>query len=305
MESKIFKIDDENAQQRVDKFLAQKLSSYSREFIKVLCKKQYVKINGKPVDPDVKLRSGDIVEVYIPERHDYVVIGKFKDINVIYEDTDLLVINKPPCLKVHPARKFDTDVTLLDWLYQAYPQNVKEDWFLNRPFLVHRLDKDTSGVMVIAKTSQAQCSLARQFQQRQVKKVYRAIVSGRVNIDEGEIIAPVRVQKNIAKIHCSGKNAQTKFKVLSTKDGFSYLELYPITGRTHQIRTHLSFIGHPVIGDTKYNGFAEVKGKLVPRYMLHAYKIEFLHPRREKWVSFTAKLPEDFKFFLSYLSLEI
>lgn len=305
MERKIFKVNHDCIQQRVDKFLAQRINNYSREFIKVLCKKQYVKINGQPTEPDVKLRLGDIVEVFIPERNDYIVSGKVKDIDVIYEDTDLVIINKPPYIKVHPARKFDTDITLLDWLCKVYPQNVEDDWLLNRPFIVHRLDKDTSGVMVIAKTSQAQYFLAKQFQQHQVKKVYRAIVSGSVDITDGEIIAPVRVEKNVTKVHCLGKNAQTKFKVLAVKNGFSYLELYPITGRTHQIRTHLSFIKHPVIGDVKYNGITEIKGKVVPRYMLHAYQIEFLHPRREQWVSFTAELPEDFKFFLSYLLLEI
>ncbi|MCX7716233.1 MAG: RluA family pseudouridine synthase [Endomicrobia bacterium] len=303
MELKVFKVENNWPVQRIDKFLTQMLKVYSREFVKTLCKKKYVKINGKLCNPDVKVHTGDTIEVSIPERCEYIVSDVKGNIEIIYEDTDLIVLNKPPFLKVHPARKFDTETTLMDWLCKISPEYLQEEWPLQRPFLVHRLDKDTSGVMVVAKTPQTQYFLAKQFQHHKVKKVYRAIVSGVVNVQYGEILAPVRVEKNISKIHPLGKQAKTNFKVLSIKDGFSYLELYPFTGRTHQIRAHLSFIGYPIIGDTKYGGPSEVKGKILPRYMLHSYRIEFYHTRREQWVKFTAELPQDFKFFLSYLSL--
>jgi len=291
----------------VDKYLAYKIKEYSREFFKVLCKKRYVKINNNFVEPDTRVKTGDIVEVHIPERSEYTVgvENKISNIKVIYEDSDLIVLNKPPFLKVHPAKKFDTEVTLVDWLYKYCPQSKNENWFLERPFLVHRLDKDTSGVIVVAKNSQAQYLIAKQFQNREVKKVYRAIVVGSFDVLQGEIVAPVHVVKNVSKVSNLGKNALTKFKVLSSKNNFSYLELYPVTGRTHQIRTHLSFINHPVIGDKKYGGVTDIAGKLIPRYMLHAYSIKFYHFRRAEWVKFTAELPEDFKFFLSYLSLEV
>lgn len=303
METKIFKVDQNFNKERVDKFLAKNLSEYSREFIKVLCKKNLVKVNNKVVQPDYRLSVGDKVEVTFPKREDYV-LKKDISLEFVYEDEFLAVINKPAFLKVHPAKKFDEEVTLVDLLFKKIPIEEKENWSLERPFLVHRLDRETSGVLIIAKKPQTQFLLAKQFQQRQIKKVYRAICCGKLEVEKGEINAPIKKQKNLSKIHQLGKEAKTLFKVLSQKGDYLYLELYPITGRTHQIRTHLSFIGVPIIGDVKYNGSTEVNGKKVPRIMLHAYSIEFYHPWREKWLKLNAPLPEDFQFFLSYLSLE-
>ncbi len=301
METKVFKVDIAAAKQRIDKFLATNLFEYSREYIKVLCKKGLVKVNNKQVAPDYKLSEGDEVCVLIPKREDYI-FGNTINLEVLYEDDFLAVINKPAFLKVHPAKKFDEEITLLDLLIKKIP--VDGDWSLGRPFLVHRLDKETSGVLIIAKKPQAQFVLAKQFQQREVKKVYRAICFGELNVEKGEINAPIKKERNLSKVSQLGKEAKTFFKVLAKKGNYLHLELYPITGRTHQIRTHLSFIGIPILGDVKYNGATEISGKKVPRTMLHAYSIEFYHPWRKKWLKLNAPLPEDFQFFLSYLSLE-
>lgn len=303
MDKKIFKVET-STQQRVDKYLASVLKEYSREFVKVLCKNKYVKVNNEYVDPDEKVSDGDIIEVLIPERREYVV-GSLKNVEVIYEDEYLIVFNKPAFLKVHPAGKFDRELTLTDLLLEKIPEGVKETWPLSRPFLVHRLDKETSGVMVVAKFPEVQFELSKQFQQRIVKKVYRAIVGGTVGQKTGEISAPIKKYKNVSIISDVGKEAKTLFKVLSVNRDYnvSYLELYPITGRTHQVRTHLSYIGHPIIGDVRYNGLRRICGRIVPRCMLHSYKIKFYHLWRKQWVEFTAELPEDFRYFLLELSL--
>jgi 23S rRNA pseudouridine1911/1915/1917 synthase len=302
MEKRIFRVEKIEQNKRVDKYLVEKLKVYSREFIKVLCKNKFVKVNNRFVEPSYKVCDGDVVEVEIPQREDYIV-GKIENIETVYEDEELLVINKPPFLKVHPAKKFDKDVTLIDLLYKKILNVTNVSWPLQRPFLVHRLDKETSGVLIIAKTPQVQLELAKQFQQRKIKKVYHAIVSNVPKVKTGEIIAPIKKQRNVSFVGLGGKEAKTLFKIISNTEKFAYLELHPITGRTHQIRTHLKFIGCPIIGDVKYGGVDKIEGKKIPRPMLHAYSIEFYHPRREQWLKFSVEPPEDFKFFLSYLFL--
>ena len=302
MEKRVIKVEI-RGRVRIDKYLAKELRNYSREFIKVLCKNKFVRVNNKFVEPSYKVCAGDIIEVEIPQRKDYVV-GKIENIETVYEDEDLLVLNKPALLKVHPAKKFDNDVTLIDLLYNKIPMVDERLWPLQRPFLVHRLDKETSGVIIVAKKPQIQLELSKQFQQRKIKKIYRAIVSNAPKTNSGEINAPIEKHGNISFVGPLGKEATTLFKVLSKTEKFSYLELYPITGRTHQIRTHLKFINCSIIGDIKYGGVSKIEGKKIPRPMLHAYSIEFYHPRRQQWVKFIAEPPEDFKFFLSYLSLE-
>lgn len=302
MERKVFKVEDIEMPIRIDKYLSSKLKDYSREYIKALCYKNLVKLNDRYIQPDHKVKRDDIIEVFLPERKDYI-IGEIKDLQIIYEDEDILVINKPPFLKVHPARTFDREITLVDILSQKIPQ--AQDWPLNRAYLVHRLDKETSGVLIVAKNPQTQYFLAEQFKKREVKKTYHAIVFGEMKQSEGKIIAPIRKDRNISKVDGVGKEAITVFRCLSKNNKFSYLEIYPLTGRTHQIRTHLSFIGYPIIGDVIYKGINKIGTIKIPRVMLHAYSIEFIHPRRKLWQKHIADYPEDFKFFLSYLSLEI
>lgn len=306
MEKKYFKIIENIENKRIDKYLAEVLKDYSREYIKFLCRNRLVKLNNQYVEPDKKISFGDEIEILLPERKDFVEDKNIvvRNLNVIYEDEELFVVNKPAFLKVHPAKKFDKEITLIDFLIEKFPSLKNKNWPLKRPFLVHRLDKETSGVLLIAKTPQMQFVLSKQFQERQIKKVYKAIVSGKVKVFEGEIVAPIKKEKNFSKINFLGKQAETKFKLLYSTEKFSYLELYPKTGRTHQIRTHLKFIGHPVIGDIVYGGIKEINGKKIPRVMLHAYSIEFFDIRSKKWRKFIAELPEDFKFFLSYLSLQ-
>ncbi len=190
-------------------------------------------------------------------------------------------------------------------MLEKFPSTGKLSWPLNRPFIVHRLDKDTSGVLLIAKKPEMQYYLSKQFQEHKIKKTYRAIVKGKVLSKHGEIIAPLKRLINKTKVDNLGKPAETKYKVLSSNEQVSYLEIYPITGRTHQIRAHLSYIGHPILGDTEYGDIKEFGELNITRVMLHAYKISFLYHknRSEQWISFTAKLPQDFCQVLSWFGL--
>ncbi|MEN3013022.1 MAG: RluA family pseudouridine synthase [Endomicrobiia bacterium] len=288
---------------RIDKYLSDKFTNYSREFIKLLCKNQLVKINGQYAEPDFRIKENDEIEISFPHRDEYVV-GEVEKLSIIYEDEDILVINKPPFLKVHPSKNFDPEITLIDLLSKKIPQKPDFVWPLNRPYLVHRLDKETSGVLIVAKNPQAQYQISKQFKQRQIKKVYRCMVFGEIKDKEGEIIAPIKKEKHISKVASIGKQAVTRFKLLSFKNNISYLEVYPFTGRTHQIRAHLSFIGYPLLGDLMYHGVSKIENIKIPRVMLHAYSIEFIHPGRQTWQKYIAEYPEDFKFLLSYFSLE-
>ncbi|MFQ3675133.1 MAG: RluA family pseudouridine synthase [Endomicrobiia bacterium] len=298
---------EENIKERVDKFLKEKFGEYSREYIKVLCKKGFIKVNNKITSSSDKVKFGDVIEIVFPERKD-IYLNEQEDFETIFEDKNLLVINKPAGLLVHPGKKFDTRKTLLDILCEKYRKLTELCWELERPFLVHRLDKDTSGVMLIAKNPQTQYLLSKQFETRQIKKVYRAIVEGEVKVLSGEIIAPIEKTKNCVKIGDYGKQAKTKFKVISRTKKVSYLELYPETGRTHQIRIHTNFIGHPIVGDTEYGGSEKIELRKVDRPMLHSYKIKFIYPDTkksevEKWLEFCAKIPKDFQDILSFCGL--
>ena len=306
MQKQVIKVE-EYVKERVDKFLKGQFIEHSREYIKVLCKKGFVKVNNKTVSSSDKIKFGDIIEIIFPQRED-VYLNEQKDFETIFEDKNLLVINKPSGLLVHPGKKFDTRKTLLDILSERYKKIAGLCWELEKPFLVHRLDKDTSGIMLVAKNPQTQYLLSKQFETRQIKKVYRAIVVGQIKADTGDIIAPIEKTKNYVKISEFGHPAKTKFKVISRTQKVSYLELYPETGRTHQIRVHTNFIGHPIVGDTEYGGSEKIDSKKVDRMMLHSYKIKFVYPDTkkpevEKWLEFCAEIPKDFQDILSLCCL--
>lgn len=280
--------------ERLDIFITQQLEgALSRNIIQNLIKSGAVLVNGKQRKASWPLEEGDIVEINPPEVKNTI---KLKDL-IIFEDKDFFVINKPAGLLVHPQspmweENFDIlktcEETLVSAIYSNPPK--KFDLTMDRLGLVHRLDKETSGVMLIAKNSDFQQAMVELFASRQVHKTYNAICCGNLPDDKGTIDAPIgRVSGGKIKASPLGRQAITDYKVAKRANGFCFMELYPRTGRTNQLRVHMSWLGYPVLGDWLY------KGASAPRLMLHAKKLEFMHPFTCKKLSFSAPLPKDFK----------
>jgi len=273
-----------------------------------------VRVNGKIVKQSFKLNPKDIIELTLPEPPAKDIIPEDIPLNIIYEDEDIIVLNKQADLIVHPARG-NTHGTLVNALVYHTDKLSKSSGDF-RPGIVHRLDRNTTGVLVVTKNDTAQWKVARQFQNRQVKKTYLAIVHGCPELDADRISAPLNVHPNIREKYAvrseSGKEAITFYEVLEKFRGFSLLSVRTKTGRTHQIRVHLSYIKHPIAADDMYGGklvypwqlqdFAPaVQEPVISRVALHAHTIEFRHPRTENTVKFQAPLPEDMQNLLKML----
>lgn len=274
--------------ERLDIYLARKFRQYSRGYFQRLIKSGIVRVNEKKVAAHYLVKPGDKIEIdSVPEPA--APAAEKIPLDIIYEDNDIIVVNKPAGIVVHPACGHPSG-TLLNALEGHFNGKF-------RAFLVHRLDKDTSGIIVAAKNERAKNSLVKQFQKRAVKKVYIAVVSGKIVEKKGRIEAPLgRSPEDRRKIvvgPLSKKMSVTEFNLVDSGDKFSLVEVHPITGRTHQIRSHMAFIKHPVIGDAVYGG-ADIIGKhKIQRQMLHSYSLTFLHPRSGKTVRFNAKPPAD------------
>ncbi len=293
----VLKISGEDCAQRIDKYLGVKLGNLiSRSGVKKLIEGEKVLVNNKKIKAHYKLKENDIISLVV-EEPSRMFSPKPADIplEIIYEDDYLLVINKPAGLVVHPAPGHYDDTLVNALLFHA--KRISDFNGALRPGIVHRLDKDTSGVLVVAKNNQTHKHLAEQFKEHSVKKVYIAIVKGRIEQEEGVIEAPISRslfnRKKMAVSFASTRQAQTYYRALSRNNDFSILEIYPKTGRTHQIRVHFAHIGHPILGDKIYGG--ETGGKYISRQALHAKKISFIHPQTNKIVEFEAVLHLDMR----------
>ncbi|MDD5459213.1 MAG: RluA family pseudouridine synthase [Phycisphaerae bacterium] len=301
-------------ERRLDKYLHGRFSNYSRVMIQNVIKAGGAKVNGQQVKPSFQISPGDIVELTLPELPTREIVPQEMPLNIIYEDNDFLIINKQANLIVHPARGYK-DGTLVNGL--AYHCNELSSGLGEmRPGIVHRLDRNTTGVMVVTKTETAQWKIASQFENRQTKKTYAAIVHGCPELTADCIKAPIGVHPKIREKYAvrpeTGKEAITFYKVLEEFRGFSFLELNIKTGRTHQIRVHMTHIKHPIVADDMYDGKlvypwqlkdAEqvVEEPVIKRPALHAYSLSFTHPTTGKEVTFTAPLPEDMQNLLDML----
>ncbi|MEE4242231.1 MAG: RluA family pseudouridine synthase [Desulfopila sp.] len=275
-----FVVQSESAGLRLDHFLVERLPHLSRSQLTTAIKCGNIEVNGAPAKASRKLRSDDVIGGYVettaPPLH---VVAQRVDFIALFEDEYLLVLSKPPGVVVHPANG-NPDKTLVNGLLY-HCQSIGDVGDPMRPGIVHRLDKDTSGVMVIAKTAEVHRKLVESFKSRRVKKIYQALVSGVPQQNAGRIAAPVGRhpvnRKKMAVREKGGKHAVTHWKVMSNYSGkFSLVELIIETGRTHQIRVHMASIGHPVAGDTLYG-----PGKAYPlfaRQMLHSSQLRFEHP---------------------------
>jgi 23S rRNA pseudouridine1911/1915/1917 synthase len=301
-------------ERRVDKYLHGRFSNFSRVMLQEIIKGGGVKVNGKPVKPSFKLSPADIIELTPPELPSKEILAQDIPLNIIYEDDDIIVLNKPPRLIVHPARG-NTCGTLVNALV-FHSDKLSSGSGEFRPGIVHRLDKDTTGVMVVTKNDTAQWKIAKQFEQRKTRKSYLAIVHGVPDLTADRINAPLGVHPRIREKYAIrpeiGKEAVTFYEVVESFRGFSLLKMTPKTGRTHQIRVHLSYIKHPIVADDMYggklvypwqlaDGKPAVQEPVINRVALHAWTLEFTHPTTKKPVKFEAPLPQDMQNLLDML----
>jgi 23S rRNA pseudouridine1911/1915/1917 synthase len=299
---------------RIDKYLHGRFRNLSRRFIQDAIKTGNVKVNGKIVKPSFKLTTADRIDVVIPKPPSKEIPPEDIPLDIIYEDSDLIVINKQADMIVHPARG-NTRGTLVNAL-SYYCNELSSGLGEFRPGIVHRLDKDTTGVMVVTKNDIAQWKVAKQFERRQVKKTYLAVVHGTPDLSADRVNAPLGVHPRIREKYAIrpeiGKDAITFYEVLEEFRGFSLLKLTPRTGRTHQIRVHLSYIKHPIVADAMYGGklvyqwqLAETEpatqAPIIARCALHAHTLEVAHPTTGQPLKFEAPLPEDMQNLLDML----
>ncbi|MBI4389889.1 MAG: RluA family pseudouridine synthase [Nitrospinae bacterium] len=306
-----YDIDPACEKKRLDVFLTEVQSEISRSYVQKLIESGQVTVNGVLARSSYKLKVGDRVEMAIPEPSPLEVTPEDIPLNIVYEDSSILIVDKPAGMVVHPApgHSGGTLVNALLYHYSKLPRALSGTGpgaavicGVERPGIVHRLDKDTSGLIAVAKTDAAQQSLSRQFKDRDIKKIYLALALGAVKNSSGTIDAPIarhKVQrKKMATAREGGRSAETRYEVVRRFEWFSYLRLRPKTGRTHQIRVHLASIGHPILGDALYGGNAGPKRPRMPRQALHAHKLELIHPQTGEWMSFESPLPADMAEFM-------
>ncbi|AFA41062.1 23S rRNA pseudouridine synthase [Wigglesworthia glossinidia endosymbiont of Glossina morsitans morsitans (Yale colony)] len=286
---------------RLDSISAILFPQYSRTKIKKLIIARKVKVdNSYIVNPKKKLKGGEIIKIQINKKKNVTQLKKNK-LNILYEDYHFILINKPSGLVVHPGCKNNNN-TLLDIILHYYPDTKN----LNRSGIVHRLDKNTTGLMIIAKTYQAQNYFYKELKNKKIIREYRAIVHGKI-IFHGTISAPImrdKKFKTLMKVDIKGKPATTHYQIIKSFSQYTYLKVYLETGRTHQIRVHMAHIEHPVVGDIKY-----IKNKVycynpllkISRQALHARKLKFMHPTKRISMQFKSNLPEDMYLLLKKL----
>jgi len=273
---------------RLDKYVDEKCPELSRTHAQKLIAGGYITVNDRTAKASHKLNTGDRVEVVIPPTPPISLSPEAIPLNIIYQDNDLLVIDKPPGLTIYPAPGHPSH-TLVNAILSLFPELPGDSL---RPGIVHRLDKDTSGVMVVARKSPAQLGLIDQFKAHSVVKAYLVLVKGRLKPEHGVIEASIgrdpHNRKRMAVV-TEGKEARTRYQVIEYVGNHTLLEVRPETGRTHQIRVHLSAIGFPVVGDKMYG----VKSAHLSRQFLHASRLGFNHPATGEYVEFTSDLPPD------------
>ena len=299
------KINEENVGKRIDSFIPLVQGDISRSMVQKLIEQKNIKVNGKDTKHSYKLKLNDEIEITIPEAKEINLKAQDIPLNVIYEDNDIIVINKPKGMVVHPANG-NPDGTLVNAVMNLCKNSLSGIGGEIRPGIVHRLDKDTSGAIIVAKNDKAHINLSQQLKNHEVKKTYLALVRGIIKENEATINMPIARSKKDRKkmdVDKEGKEAITHFKVLGRyKNKYTLLQINLETGRTHQIRVHLSHIGYPIIGDEVYsNGKNEWN---VSGQCLHAWKLEFNHPVTGEKLSLEAEIPEYFKNIIKELEEE-
>ena len=287
------RVEDDNAQ-RIDAYLAGQYPQFSRSFLKNLIERGGAQLNGKRVKAGAKVRQGDLIEFEVPECGEIEIKAEDIPLDIIYQDGDIAVINKPQGMVTHPAPG-NYGGTLVN----AVMHHIRDLSGITgelRPGIVHRLDKDTSGLLVIANNDAAHRALAEQIAKKEAKRIYRALVYGNIKTDEGVITTQLgrdpRDRKRMAVVRGGGREAETHYRVLARYEGYTLVECELKTGRTHQIRVHMKHIGHPVVGDPVYTKQKDKFG--LEGQLLHAYELVFTHPATGERMTFCAPLPDYF-----------
>ena len=298
-----FTVEKSRPGERLDVFLREIFPAASRGAMQRLIEEGQVRVNGQIIKPTHTPRAGEEVEIHWPDARPAEAQPEAIPLEILFEDKSLLVVNKPAGLVVHPAAGHE-EHTLVNALLHHCAGSLSGIGGVARPGIVHRLDKDTSGCLVVAKNDETHLALSKQFAERTVEKLYDALVIGVLARDAGEIHAAIARHPTHRKrmaVHADGegRTAHTSYRVVERFTHATHAEAEIHTGRTHQIRVHFQHLGHPLLGDETYGAkpnkrFTELTGYIAPRVLLHARKLSFVHPRTEKKVKFTAPLPKDF-----------
>ncbi len=301
MEKLTLQLNNEDKGQRLDAWLAANLEDMTRSAAQRLLEEGRVTVNGKALAKNYKLTGGETIEVSLPEPEPIDVVPQNIPLDIVYEDGDVIVVNKPKGLVVHPAPGH-SDGTLVNALLYHCGESLSGIGGELRPGIVHRIDRDTSGLIIAAKNDHAHQYLAAQLQDHTLSRVYRCIVIGSLREDSGTVDAPIgrhRTDRKRQAVTADGRRAVTHWQVLERYQGFTYVECRLETGRTHQIRVHMAHIGHPILGDTVYGAKKAVPG--LQGQCLHAVGLRFLHPRTGEAVELSCGLTEEFEAQLAKL----
>lgn len=295
MEERKIKAGKSDAGKRLDRFIAESLDGLSRERIKKLFGLGYVTLNGNEVKPSRKTLEGDEIRVVLPEAENTDAKPENIPINIVYEDEDIVVVDKAQGMVVHPANGNYTGTLVNALLYHV--DSLSEINGVIRPGIVHRIDKDTSGLLVVAKNDAAHLSLSEQFRDHSITRAYRTVCHGVISENEFTVNAPIGRHAVKRKEMCvtdrNSKKAVTHGTVLKRYQDYTFLDMKLETGRTHQIRVHLKYIGHPVIGDPVYGKNTSLDRQFEGQ-LLHAYRLGFIHPKSGEYIEFESELPEYF-----------
>ena len=282
--------------ERIDRYLSEEMEDRSRSYIQKLIKDQYVIVNQKPVKANYRLSLGDMVEITLPEAKEPDIIPENIPLDILYEDQDIIIVNKPKQMVVHPAPGHYSG-TLVNALMYHCGQELSGINGTMRPGIVHRIDMDTTGSLIVCKNDMAHQSLSEQLKVHSIKRVYVAIVHGNIKEDNGTVNAPIGrhpTERKKMSIHTkNGRNAITHYNVLERFGEYTYIQCELETGRTHQIRVHMASIGHPLVGDQVYGPrkcpFPKLQGQT-----LHAKTLGIIHPRTGEYLEINAPLPDYF-----------
>ena len=288
---------------RLDRFLSEELEDHSRSFLQKLIKEGLVTVDGKPVKANYRLSAGQQVSVQVREPEEMNIEPQEMPLDILYEDGDVCIVNKPKGMVVHPAAGHYRDTLVNGIMYHCQDSLSGINGSL-RPGIVHRIDKDTTGALIICKNDKAHSCIAEQLKEHSITRRYRAIIIGNLSEDEGTVDVPIgrhpTQRKKMAVNRNNGKRAVTHYRVLARFRGYTYIECRLETGRTHQIRVHMASIGHPLLGDTVY-GPAKQAYPSLEGQTLHAMVIGFVHPTTGAYMEFEAPLPAYFAELLQKL----